>query len=191
VSALLVVMFTAIPLAHADTETIVMLRHGEKPDAGMGQLDCQGLTRALKLPAVLTAKFGKPAAIFAPNPSVQKEDEGTTFDYVRPLATIEPTAIRLGMPVNTQIGWSDTEALQHQIEDKGLAAATVFVAWEHHEIEDLAKSLLAAHGGDPGVVPKWHGEDFDSIYVVKIEEGRATFTEEHEHLDGQPTECPE
>lgn len=25
------------------------------------------------------------------------------YSYVRPLATIEPTAIRLGMPVNTQM----------------------------------------------------------------------------------------
>jgi broad specificity phosphatase PhoE len=181
----------AIPVARADTETIVMLRHGEKPNVGLGQLDCQGLNRALKLPAILTAKFGRPAAIFAPNPSIRKDDEGTEFDYVRPLATIEPTAIRLGMPVNTQIGWSDIKGLQHQIEDKSLVAATVFIAWEHREIEDLAKSLLAAHGGDPVVVPKWHGENFDSIYVVLIDEGRARFTEDHEHLDGQPTNCPD
>ncbi len=53
------------------TETIVFVRHGEKPAAGLGQLDCQGLNRALALPPVIAA-FGKVDAIFAPNPSQQK-----------------------------------------------------------------------------------------------------------------------
>jgi hypothetical protein len=79
-------------------ETIVVIRHGEKPGSHpMGQLSCKGLNRALALPAVL-ARFGKPMAIFAPNPSVQTS-EGDIFpyapkySYVRPLATIEPYAI--------------------------------------------------------------------------------------------------
>jgi hypothetical protein len=158
--------------AFAETETIVMVRHGEKPEAGLGQLACQGLNRALKLPAVLIAKFGSPAAVFAPNPSAQKDDEGAPYNYIRPLATIEPTRIRLGMPVNTQFGWSDIKGLQHALEDKALTGATVFVAWEHNAIEDLAKALLTSHGGDASKVPKWHGKDFDSIFVVKIGEGR-------------------
>jgi hypothetical protein len=41
-------------------ETIVFVRDGEKPAQGYGQLDCQGLNRALALPAVIAAKFGKP-----------------------------------------------------------------------------------------------------------------------------------
>ena len=71
----------------------MLVRHGEKPDKGLGQLDCQGLNRALALPAVIAKIFGKPSAIFAPDPSQQKEDDGVSYDYVRPLATIEPTAI--------------------------------------------------------------------------------------------------
>lgn len=35
--------------------TIVIIRHGEKPSAGLGQLSCQGLNRALALPQVLLA----------------------------------------------------------------------------------------------------------------------------------------
>src|SRR5215469_13737782 len=127
--------------AYADT-TIVMIRHGEKPDGGLGQLNCPGLNRALKLPAVLTAKFGKPAAIFAPNPSAQKKDNGTNYNYIRPLATIEPTAITLGMPVNTRFGWLDIAGLRHAIENKNYTNATVFVAWEHDQLEALAKALL-------------------------------------------------
>src|SRR5580692_7372024 len=49
-------------------ETIVCIRHGEKPPGGLGQLNCRGLNRALALPDVLLKKFGTPQFIFAPNP---------------------------------------------------------------------------------------------------------------------------
>jgi len=54
-------------------------------------LSCQGLNRSLALPDVLMAKFGRPAFIFAPNPQQQVNDKGQIYDYIRPLATIEPT----------------------------------------------------------------------------------------------------
>lgn len=74
-------------------------RHGEKPLQGLGQLECRGLNRALALPTVIQKSFGKPDAIFAPNPSDQRQDEGEQhYDYVRQLTTIEPTAIAFGMP---------------------------------------------------------------------------------------------
>jgi hypothetical protein len=85
-------------------ETIVLVRHGEKPDKGLGQLDCQGLNRALALPPVIAKTFGRPTAAFAPDPSQQREDDGVSYDYVRPLATIEPTAIFFGLPINASFG---------------------------------------------------------------------------------------
>jgi hypothetical protein len=88
----------------ATTETIVLLRHGEKPPGGLGQLNCRGLNRALALPTVIAKQFGKPDAIFAPDPAETKLDAGQPYDYVRPLATIEPTAIAFGLPVDTSIG---------------------------------------------------------------------------------------
>ena len=66
----------------------------------------------------------------------------------------------------------------------------ILIAWEHNNIEALVKNLLTSHGGDPSVVPKWHRDDFDSIYVVTIstKDGRASFALKHESLNGQP-EC--
>lgn len=61
-------------------ETIVLVRDGEKPDKGLGQLDCQGLNRALALPPVIAKIFGRPSAIFAPDPSQQKQDDGVSYD---------------------------------------------------------------------------------------------------------------
>ena len=174
-------------------ETIVFVRHGEKPDAGLGQLNCQGLNRALALPAVVLNLFGKPDAIFAPNPAVQKTDAGKAYDYVRPLATIEPTAIAFGLPVNTSFGLSDTSGLRAALEKKRSAHRNglILVAWEHKMIVAIAKALLAHHGGDPAAVPKWRRDDFDSIYVIVLTaSGTATFERKQENLNGLPQTCP-
>jgi hypothetical protein len=80
--------------AHAE-ETIVFLRHGEKPSGGYGQLTRQGFNRSLALPVVLTAKFGKPDVLYAPSPAVKVTHSAGSFYYVRPVATIEPTVIKL------------------------------------------------------------------------------------------------
>ncbi len=184
----------AAAAAPPQIETIVMVRHGEKPAGGLGQLDCQGLNRALALPAVIAAKFGKPAAIFAPNPAAKKPDGTGTYYYIRPLATIEPTAIALGMPVNAGIGYSDITALRQALINPKFHDAFLLVAWEHKQIVDLAKAFLAAYHGDVKTVPAWDSKDFDSIYTVRIKwsaaGGWAVFEHGQEGLDNQATACP-
>ena len=175
------------------TETLVFMRHGEKPSGGYGQITCQGLQRALALPDVLAAKFGTPNFIFAPNPSPKVTDPDGSFYYVRPLATIEPTAIRLGLPVNAQYGYTDIAGLQAELLNSTYASSTVFIAWEHLKLKDLVQNLLDAYGS--GVtVPSWASTDFDSLYVVTLtKNGAATtasFTVDHEGLNGLPTSCP-
>src|ERR1700756_4183436 len=96
VVSLLLLVATAARSDNA-VETIVLIRHGEKPDQGLGQLNCQGLNRALALPQIIAKTFGRPGAVFAPDPSQQMQDHGVSYDYVRPLATIEPTAIFFGL----------------------------------------------------------------------------------------------
>ena len=44
--------------AEPKIETLVFVRHGEKPDDDEGQLTVQGFNRALALPDVLIGKFG-------------------------------------------------------------------------------------------------------------------------------------
>jgi hypothetical protein len=175
-------------------ETIVLIRHGEKPDQGLGQLNCQGLNRALALPQIIARRFGKPDFIFTPNPSDRKMDAGVAYDYVRPLATVEPTAISFGLPVDTSLGISDTARLPAVLEQPMYHNALTLVAWEHKTIETIAGALLANHGGSAAVVPPWPSEDFDSIYVVTIvrngDTAVAKFAHESEGLDGQPKNCP-
>jgi hypothetical protein len=180
----------------AQVETIVCIRHGEKPPGALGQLSCRGLNRALALPAVLLAKYGTPNFIFAPNPTdkVDQKDNPSGYFYVRPIATIEPTAIRCGLPVNTEFGFSEIKHLEHQLEKPPYYSATIFVAWEHVVLGDFARNILKTYDGDPEQVPSWPHKDYDTIYVFKItrNEGHKsiTFTIDHEDLNNLSDTCP-
>jgi hypothetical protein len=187
--SLFAALLAALP-ARADV-TLVMIRHGEKPALGLGQLNCQGLNRALALPDVLLAKFGKPDALFAPDPGVAVRDFGQAYNYIRPLATIEPTAIRVGLPVDTRWGLESLAPLEDELLSPQHAGQLLFIAWEHNLVVQLAKDIMARRGDDPKQVPDWDRGDFDSIYVLGLPNGGPTsFRVDHEGLDGQSTLCP-
>jgi len=187
---------TPQPTDSAQVETIVCIRHGEKPPGALGQLNCRGLNRALALPKVLLAKFGSPQFIFAPNPTdkVDQKDNPSGYFYVRPLATIEPTAIRCGLPVDTEFGFSEIDRLEHQLEKPPYYNATILVAWEHVVLGDFARNILKTYGGDPAQVPSWPHKDYDTIYVFKITRSERqksiTFTIDHENLNDLSDTCP-
>jgi hypothetical protein len=181
--------------AQLSKETIVLFRHGEKPAQGLGQLTCQGLRRSLALPRILLARFGKPDYLFAPNPGRRMVDyDATSFNYIRPLATIEPTAIRLEMPVNTDFGADQIGPLQTELLRPEYANASIFIAWEHVWAGRLAKRLVAWGGGNPDIVPEWPG-NYDTIFVIELSRtaGGASvgFSQQREGLDGLPTTCPD
>jgi hypothetical protein len=197
---ILFILFLLMPIAicaqtnlpDQTVETLVCIRHGEKPPGGLGQLTCRGLNRALALPNVLLKKFGAPQFVFAPNPT-QKVDPGSYY-YVRPLATIEPTAIRCGLPVNTEFGYEQIEGLEGELQKPPYQNATIFIAWEHGLLDDFAKNLVKDNGGDPAQVPPWPGKDYDTIFVIKIFRSgphtSVTFTIDHEGLKNLSDNCP-
>jgi hypothetical protein len=175
----------------ADVETIVAIRHGEKPPGGLGNLSCRGLNRALALPNVLLSKYGKPEFIFAPNPT-EKVDGGKF--YVRPLVTIEPTAIRCQLPVNTAYGYSQIDQLADELKKPAYGHALVFVTWEHLFLDKFAQSMVKSYGGDPKQVPSWLGDDYDTIFVLRIthQNGheKLAFSVDHEGLNDLSDSCP-
>jgi len=179
--------------ASATVETLVCIRHGEKPPASLGQLSCRGLNRALALPDVLLKKFGQPQFIFAPNPT-EKIDGVPGYYYVRPLMTIEPTAIRCGLSVNTEFGYRQIKGLETELEKTPYQNATVFIAWEHVLVHDFVKNVVKDNGGDPARVPVWSGKDYDSIYLVNITRSgghtSVSFTIDREGLDNLSDNCP-
>jgi hypothetical protein len=186
-------------------ETIVLIRHGEKPLFGYGQLSCKGLNRSLALPNLMIGRFGRPAAIFAPRPSELEHDnhagapQSPLYAYVRAFATIEPTAIQLGMPVQLRLLRENLKGLQQAVTAPRFARSTIFIAWEHGLAEDFAKQMLSSYGEDPSAVPDWPDGDYETMYVFRIapktagaKHGKLTFTVEKEGLSASLSgTCPD
>ncbi len=181
--------------ATATVERIVIMRHGEKPEAGLGQLACRGLARALALPDVIIAKFGRPQFVFAPNPSRRKADSGKLYDYIRPLATVEPLAIQLGLPVDVQIGFDQHKALVRKLSNTSFAGTFSLVAWEHKIAAEITRDLVKKFAGDITQVEAWGHADFDRLDVIEITRApgqlpKVTYTRDRQGLNGIPGECP-
>jgi len=170
-----------------DTETIVLIRHGEKPAEEIGQINSQGLNRALALPDVLVAKFHAPNYLFAPGTTDKIEKSNGQFSYLRPLVTIAPTAIKLGLPVNTDFGYKHTDDLEAELLKDKYRSAVIYIAWEHHTLDAMVKKMVTDLGGTGITVPEWPREDFDSIFVLIIHTGTdnkktVEFRVDHEDL---------
>ena len=151
------------------TETIVCIRHGEKPAQEIGQINAQGLNRALALPDVLLKKYPHPQFIFAPGTKdkVTNRDTKIEYSYVRPLITIEPTAIRAGLPVNADYGFKDIKGLERELLKPAYQNSMVYVAWEHRALQKMVTKLVADLGGKD-TVPEWPHSDYDSIFLITI-----------------------
>jgi hypothetical protein len=177
-------------------EMIVAIRHAEKPPTSLGQLTCKGLNRALALPKVLIPRYGKPNRIYAPDPGTRVGKLGNlSYSYVRPLMTIEPTAIQLEMPVNALIGFKNVGQLTKELLSPENTKSTIYLAWEHVYLNQFAKRLLKAYGKDPSVVPDWPNDEYDRIYIFQIREvGKKielTFEVEQQQLtDSLSNTCP-
>jgi hypothetical protein len=190
-----VCLLLSIGCAHAQ-ETIVAIRHAEKPPASLGQLTCKGLNRALALPKVLISRYGKPDRIYAPDPGTRIGQLGNlNYSYVRPLMTIDPTAIQLEMPLNALIGFKNVGQLRRELLAKENANSVIYLAWEHAYLNQFAKQLLKAYGKDPSLVPDWPNEEYDRIYVFRIKGVRKdkdlTFSVEQQGLtDSLSDKCP-
>jgi hypothetical protein len=177
-------------------ETLVLVRHGEKPDEGLGLLTCKGLNRALLLPDFFAANFPRPDLIFAPNPAVKVTEihgDGRRYDYVRPLLTIGPTAIRFGVPINTQLPYNDPGLLADTLLDPQYHKDTVYVAWEHANLVSFAEIVLKRfHDSTP--VPQWPNSDYDTFYVFKLDWSKGPslkFEVRSENLEAMSQNCPQ
>ncbi|BEV71076.1 MULTISPECIES: histidine phosphatase family protein [unclassified Paludibacterium] len=189
-SALMLCCLSTVTLAESQTETLVFIRHAEKQPDDLGQLTCQGLNRALALPTRLKSLFGKPDYLFAPDPAVLNHG----FSYVRPLATLEPTAIQLAMPVNTHFGYDDIDGLLKELDQPRYAGSMVWIAWEHNMIEKLLHTVAKRYKADDLGISKWSGKDFDRIAVLTLtrdgKQVKVAYRQLQQELNGQSTRCP-
>lgn len=149
---------------------VVIIRHGEKPKDG-DNLSCQGQNRALQLATVLHAKLNIPDEIYVPS---LKSDNATK--HSRMFQTISPFAIKYNLPINSQYDANENEnekIAKRVFKKNGL----VLLVWEHSAIQALAGAL--------GVndAPQWAGADFDGIWIINYQDGKATLSMDKEGIN--------
>ncbi|MBC8996051.1 MULTISPECIES: histidine phosphatase family protein [unclassified Pseudomonas] len=179
------------------TQTLVFLRHAEKPEGGLGQLNCQGLNRAIDLSTLLPEKFGKADYVFAANPTrnVEEGELDNSYSYIRPLMTISPAAIKLGLPVNIEFSANDTSDLARELLDDKYHNSTIYTAWSHGYLPELINKVAGnAVGEKQSITDDWAGNDFDSLYVLTLtwHNGKASL-QSHSYkqgLDNGKESCP-
>ncbi|WP_316805408.1 histidine phosphatase family protein [Pedobacter nototheniae] len=151
-----------------DNLKIILIRHAEKPAQG-DNLNCQGLNRSMQLPAVIVKKFGLPNYVYVPNLNATK---GTKRS--RAFQTVLPLSIKYNLSINSSFDVEDSKGLVNDISaKKGL----VLVCWEHHELTKIMKAF--------GVKPtnlKWAENDFDGIWTITYQNGKAVFSADKENL---------
>ena len=177
-------------------ETIILIRHAEKSIGGLGQLSCQGFNRSLLLPSYFQKNFPVANAIFAPDPGdkvAETEYNYARYSYVRPLATIEPTAVALQLPVNTEIGYTNVTSLVSALVQKKYHHAVVYAVWEHQHIFLITKALLEKFHNQQ-IVPAWKNDDYSKVYVLTIHWNQHPvtigFKITNEDLKNISTKCP-
>jgi len=144
-----------------DNPKVVIIRHGEKPKSG-DNLSCQGENRALRLPAVLHKKFGKPDYTYVPALKL-----GESTNHARMFQTVVPFAVKYDLTLNSKFAESDVAGVA---KDVLTHTGLVLVVWEHSQIPSLVAALGVSQP------PAWKKEDFDSIWVVSYAAGQAPMT---------------
>ncbi|MEQ5206616.1 histidine phosphatase family protein [Proteus sp. fly-1067] len=169
-------------------QTLVFIRHGEKPDNESGQLTCKGLNRSLALPDVLINQFGKPDALFAAAPKQSKLGHS-----LRSLQTLSPLAIKMSLPIHLNYHAKEIKKLCEDLLSQQYENSVIFIAWEHDNLVKVARDIMKKEGGDPKLIPKWKSSDFDSIYILKIiregDKKNVIFEQRQQGLNGVSPIC--
>jgi hypothetical protein len=180
------------------TQTLVFLRHAEKPEMGLGQLNCQGFNRAIELATFLPKQFGKADFIFAADPGrhVEEGKGDLSYSYIRPLMTVGPSAIKLGLPININFAANDTSDLADEFMLDKYHDATIYTAWSHGYLPELINKVAEeASGTDLKMLKDWTNDDFDSVLVLTLKwtDGKAAMQFENykQNLNGRAVECPD
>lgn len=142
--------------------TVVIVRHGEKPDKGAG-LSPAGEARA-KAYVGYFEHLSLDGTPFRPDTLVASADSKNS---ARERLTLEPLAQALGLPIDQRFADKDVKQLAHALagEDHG---KSVLIAWHHGE---LAK-LIDALGADPDkLLPdgRWPDDVFNWVVVLRYD----------------------
>jgi hypothetical protein len=164
-------------LNYLANNTILIVRHSEKPDTGTG------LTSVGKARARLYAKYFEPFQEEGLSLSVDCLYAGAdSTNSVRPRLTLEPLSKATGLPLHLKVGTKDSEALVRELRAEAHGHHPL-IAWRHGEIP----ALLTAFGASPEqLLPngKWPDDVFDWVIMLNLgPDGQLSSAKLiHEHL---------
>ena len=160
------------------SNTVLVIRHAEKPDTGAGLTE-KGERRA-KLYAQYFEPFTEDGLRFKVDDLYAGADSENS---IRPRLTLEPLSHATGMPLHVEVGTKDPEKLVRTLRTS-VHGAHPLIAWRHGQIP----ALLQAFGADPAAVlpqGKWPDEVYDWVVVLRFNTAGAPQSEKllTEHLD--------
>lgn len=153
---------------------IVFIRHGEKPEKG-SNLTCKGLNRSLMLPELINKKFGVPDFIYVPSLKLAEKT-----GHARMFETVIPLAAKYNLEIDSKFEETDSVGVANDIMQK---KGTVLVVWEHKAIINIIHALGVKYN------TKWNGDDYDTIIIITIKDGKTTLIMDKEGLNPSD-DCP-
>jgi hypothetical protein len=164
-------------------ETVYFVRHAEAhPTSWWEDGNCigPGQWRALDLPYALQGKI-HPTLVYSIDPAQvtpgSQSSIADSYSYVRTNTTVLPYAIANNLPYKLAASFSmlaqnspqlATQASEFFFTGGQFSNQTLLVGWEHDHIPTTVNALLASyHGGQ--TVPNWPGNDYDTIWTVKLD----------------------
>lgn len=142
--------------------TVLIVRHGEKPDGGTG-LSPEGEARAQAYVAYFQP-FMLDGTPFRPNMLVASTDSKNS---ARERLTLTPLSEALKLPIDQRFADKDVKALVAALATE-THGKSILIAWHHGELGKLIK----AFGADPkALLPngKWPGDVFNWVVVLRFD----------------------
>ena len=181
------VLLVSASSAATPASTVYIIRHGEKT-FHHGCLDIQGQERAFNLQNIFSgnaSNFSRPTALFANKYNHQPECE-------RCWLTVQALAQNLSLPVNFEHGYlpsvGGNEKAAQAIIRVAQTEPVILVSWESYNIQFLAAAL----GVPKAELPIWQSSDFDTVYVLELDDTGAllTFSVSAQNYTPKSTTCP-
>ncbi len=173
-----------VPAGINVNETVYLVRHAEAHPTNWwedGNYIGAGQWRALDLPNALRGKI-HPNLVYSIDPAQDLPGStsivGDSYSYVRTNTTVLPYAIANNLPYNVAASFEmmaqNPPQLATQASDFFFTGGTfsnqaLLVGWEHDHIPPTVNALLASYHGNVPPAPNWPGDDFDTVWTVKLD----------------------
>ncbi|KIJ42125.1 hypothetical protein M422DRAFT_254819 [Sphaerobolus stellatus SS14] len=141
------------------SNTIYLIRHGEKVDDDTPGLSARGEQRAQCLPSV----FG-PSSSFNLG-YILAEKPKASGARIRPLLTVTPLAAKLGLTVDTRCDRDDPDCVAAAVNvfAKKDNTKNILICWEHDTLTDIEDSLGVSE------IVNYPSSRFDLIFTIQHE----------------------